>query len=379
MKNQLSILHVCPRPSFSGLEAYALSLAIDQKQRGCNVSFYVLPDSPLALQCQAQNFEIILPDEFKNRLKVGIQNRNWDIIHLHSTQDLNSILPSMLGAKFKSLKLPKVILQTHILISHSKKDPIHFLKYLFVDEMWCSSLPAKKMLEGFIPIAKEKIKIKRYGRNIEKTLNGFLSRNDARKILGVPTDAVVAGLVSRIDPQKGIKEFLFGALDLVKKYSQLHLVFIGGRTQDDPKAWAYADELEKFHKALPDDLRSRIHFKGEMKDSFQYMRGLDLYALPSYKECFALSLLEAQLAELPVLGTDAGGTPDIVIEGQTGYLFQAKSESSSRAALARALESQNLWSEFGQRAKKRILDEFDFEKISAEVIDSYQKLKDENQ
>ncbi len=378
MTNQLSILHICPRPSFSGLEAYALAVASDQKQRGCKISFYVLPDSPLLLQCQEQNFEIILPSDFKKQLSAGIQNKKWDLIHLHSTQDLNSILPSFLSAKLKSFRLPKLVLQTHILISHSKKDPIHFLKYLFVDEMWCSSLPAKKMLEGFIPISKEKIKIKRYGRDIQKTLNGFLTRNEARKILGVPDAAIVVGLVSRIDPQKGLKEFLYGSMDLIKKYQQLHLVFIGGRTQDDPKAWAYAEELDHFHKALPQDIQNRIHFKGEMKDSFQYMRGLDLYALPSYKECFALSLLEAQLAELPVLGTDAGGTPDIVIEGQTGYLFEAKSESSAKAALARALESQDLWPEFGRRAKQRVLNEFDFEKTSAEVMLSYQKLTDEN-
>ncbi len=378
MNSSLSILHVCPRPSFSGLEAYALSLGIDQKQKGCAISFHVLKNSPLAEKCEAQAFELLFKEDFSQKLKSGIQTQKWDIIHLHSTQDLDLILPNLFMAKLRGLPLPKVILQTHILISHTKKDPIHFLKYLFVDEMWCSSRPAQKMLEGFIPIAKEKIKIKRYGRAIQKTLDGFLSRQVAREKLDLPQDAIAVGLVSRIDPQKGIKEFLFGALPLLKEYPKLHLVFIGGKTQDDPKAWSYAEDLENYCKNLPENLQSRIHFKGEMKDSFQYMKALDLYALPSYKECFALSLLEAQLAELPVLGTRSGGTPDIVIEEQTGYLFEPQNEKSAGEALSRALSTQNLWPSFGAKAKQRISEEFDFEKISSQIIESYKSLKDEN-
>ena len=43
----MEIVHFCPRPSFSGLESYALLLATDQKQHGHNVKFVVLPNSPL--------------------------------------------------------------------------------------------------------------------------------------------------------------------------------------------------------------------------------------------------------------------------------------------------------------------------------------------
>ena len=241
-------------------------------------------------------------------------------------------------------------------------------------EMWCSSLPAKKLLEKFIPISKDKIRMIRYGRDIERTQRGFLSRAEARKALGIDQNAIAVGLVSRIDPQKGIKEFLEGALPLMKSQSQLNLIFIGGRTEDDPKAWAYGEALEKYHKDLSPEIAKRIHFKGAMKDSFQYMPALDLYALPSYKECFALSLLEAQLAGLPVLGTSSGGTPDIVIENQTGYLFEPENSSSAGEALKRALSTQPKWSEFGNRAQARVIQEFNFEKVSGAIIENYRTL-----
>ncbi len=367
----LSILHVCPRPSFSGLEAYAFSLAADQKARGLNITMMVLPASRLAEKCASSEISTIFS---RKELGLGIRAKRWQVIHLHSTQDLAVVLPSLIGAKLRGIALPKVVLQTHILISHSKKDPIHFFEYLFVDEMWCSSLPAQSLLQKYIPIAKDKIKVIRYGRDIEKTFGGFLKREVARKALGVDQDAIVVGLVSRIDPQKGIKEFLEGAIPLMTSEPRLHLVFIGGRTEDDPKAWAYAEAIEKYHSLLSPSLAERVHFKGAMSDSFKYMPGLDLYALPSYKECFALSLLEAQLAGLPVLGTSSGGTPDVVIENQTGFLFEPEDPSSASDALKRALSAQPKWKEFGSRASKRITEEFSFEKISGSIIEKYRAL-----
>ncbi len=371
MMDSLSILHICPRPSFSGLEAYALSLAIEQKNRGLNIAMMVLPNSPLSEKCQGHQISVLTKSsEFTSALR----SKNWQILHLHSTQDLKIVLPSLFLAKLRGQILPKIVLQTHILISHSKKDPLHFLEYLFVDEMWCSSSPAKALLTAHIPIAPERIKVIRYGRDIEATTGGFLSREASRQALGVANDAIVVGLVSRIDPQKGIREFLEGAIPILEREARLNLVFIGGRTENDPKSWAYLEDLEKFHQKLEPSIAQRIHFKGAMKDSYQYMTGLDLYALPSYKECFALSLLEAQLAGLPVLGTSSGGTPDIVIEDQTGFLFEPESAPSAGEALKRALTKQNLWKDFGARARARVIEEFDFKKICGLVIEKYLRL-----
>ncbi len=367
MTETLSILHVCPRPNFSGLEAYAFSLALDQKARGLNVAMFVLPNSPLYEKCLNAGIQT-LTSSISN--EVGSRQ----IFHLHSTQDLSVVLPSLIKAKFFKKPRPKVILQTHILISHTKKDPIHFFEYLFVDEMWCSSTPAKNLLEKYIPITKDKIKIIRYGRDIEKIQSRFMGRSDARKVLGLTADAIAVGLVSRIDKQKGIREFLEGAIPILKLQPRLNLVFIGGRTENDPEASLYADDIEKFHKSLPPEIAKRIHFKGNMADSYQYMPALDLYALPSYKECFALSLLEAQLAGLPVLGTASGGTPDIVIENRTGYLFEPESSESAGEALARALKSQDQWPEYGNRASKRVMKEFNFELVSGSIIENYRAI-----
>ncbi len=371
MNETLSILHICPRPNFSGLEAYALSLAIDQKARGLNIMMMLLERSPLFEKCEKSGIGSLVS---KKEFAEGILTCKWQIIHLHSTQDVKVAWPILLYAKLRGATLPKVILQTHILISHSKKDPIHFLEYLFIDELWCSSVPAQRMLDRYIPIAKDKIKVIRYGRDIEKTRHGFLSRSVARKALGLDNDAIVVGLVSRIDPQKGQKEFLEGAIPLMKSEPRLNLVFIGGRTDNDAKAWAYAEALEKFHQSLSPEIASRIHFKGALQDSSQYMPGLDLYALPSYKECFALSLLEAQLAGLPVLATSSGGTPDVVIENLTGFLFEPENSAAAGEALRRALSQPNKWSEFGERARTRVIEEFNFEKVSRAIIENYQRL-----
>ena len=153
MSPEFSVLHICPRPSFSGLEAYALSLALDQKLRGLKVEMMVLESSPLNEKCTDGQLSTLVSSK---ELAAGIAAGKWQVLHLHSTQDVKIIWPILLLAKFRGIKLPKVILQTHILISHSKRDPLHFLEYLCINEMWCSSIPAKNLLDRFIPIAKSK-------------------------------------------------------------------------------------------------------------------------------------------------------------------------------------------------------------------------------
>lgn len=374
MSSSLKILHICPRPSYSGLEDYAHSMAKAQKELGLNIEILVLANSPL--EAKARNSQILTlthesAKKTKELLIEGIQSSKWDILHLHSTQDLKVVLPALMSCWFKSIKRPKLILQTHILISHTKKDPIHWIKYMFVDEMWCSSRPSQALLEKYIPIKKEKIRIVRYGRDIERIQSLLLDRTSARDFLKLPQDAIVCGLVSRIDSQKGILEFLEASISILKERSDFHLVIIGGRTMDDPASEIYQNKLFEIQKNQAVDVARRIHFLGQVPESFKYLRAFDLYALPSYNECFALSVLESQLAGVPVLGTNAGGTPDIVIDNQTGWLFETRSSQSAEAAIKRALQDSTKWPEYARKAQERVVAEFDFNKIMKSVVDLY--------
>lgn len=382
----LKILHICPRPSFSGLEAYAVSMAGAQVRLGHDVSMVVLEKSPVVEKCAVQGVKTLpLPQTTLAKVattqrmlsSLFLGNQTPDIVHLHSTQDLDLVLWPLLVSRLRSLngvRRPRVILQTHIWISHTKRDPLHFLSYSLVDEVWCSSPQAQANLARLLPIKSEKLRVIRYGRDVEHLSAGFLPRNEARQKLNLPNDALVVGTVARIDEGKGVRELLAAALKLMPENQNLHLIWIGPPTADDPKAVTLAQEIQKQLAALPSDLQSRVHFPGAVTDSYRLLKAFDLFALPTYSECFALSLLEAQLAGLPSLATNSGGSPAVVREGETGWLFEPRSESAASSALARAIEQKLLWKQFGEAAERQVRDGYDFAHVLPGTVSAYREL-----
>ncbi|MES2857026.1 MAG: glycosyltransferase, partial [Bdellovibrionota bacterium] len=191
-------------------------MAESQKQLGHEIRFVTLEGSPLeekVVKAGFQNHSVKLGALGKtafsfelSRLLTGSDRP--DILHLHSTQDINMSLPAMVLSRGMPGPRTKVILQIHIWISHSKKDPLHAIAYSLIDEVWCSSEPAKATLERYLPIAPKKLRIVRYGRKIEAISKGMLGRPEARRILNIPEDAVVLGNVARIDEGKGTRELI---------------------------------------------------------------------------------------------------------------------------------------------------------------------------
>jgi glycosyltransferase involved in cell wall biosynthesis len=393
-RKPLSILHVCPRPSFSGLEAYAYDIGFAQRELGHSVTYVVLAGSPLARKCSEAGFATIeMQDSLVGRLmfiaKISARlrggsradshalggtdsNARPDIIHLHSTQDLDLMLVPLTASRAKTEGArPKVILQTHIWISHTKRDPLHAISYALIDEVWCSSPQARATLIEFLPIAARKIRVVHYGRKIEQMEKGFLCRADARLALKISQEALVIGNVGRIDKGKGTRELLDAALKVMSRNPKLELVLIGSATADDPKAVLFGEQILADISELPADPKVRMHALGNVPDSYKYLKAFDLFVLPTYQECFSLSLLEAMLAGLPCLATHSGGSPEIVRENETGWLFAPRSAESLEQSLEEALGQRESWSKMGSLGRDRVRKYYDFSKTLPELIDGY--------
>ncbi|MDZ4675992.1 MAG: glycosyltransferase [Oligoflexia bacterium] len=381
----MEILHFCPSRSYSGLEQYAFQMAAEQKKKGKSVAFVVFPGSKLEEECKKAGLQVIpydfhpalAPIKFWWKLKrVFDSSPELSVIHLHSTQEIFHIYGAMIYRKFfrfafKSVKPPKIILQIHIWLNHRKQDPFHTALYSLVDEVWCSSGSAKEALIKNLPVSPSKIRIVNYGRDIEKTENGFLTQEKAREELKLPQNVVIFGTVSRLEESKGIKEFLEGGIEFLRKHPQVHLAIIGGASPNNPEAEKYTQELNQMVDVLENANRSRIHFLGTVHDSYKYLKALDVYVLPSYEECFSLALLDAQLAALPVAGTQSGGTPEIVCEGETGWLFKPRDAKALNVKMEVALTIQDQWPTFGARAKARVKKDFDQAQIFDQILNYY--------
>lgn len=381
----MRILHVCPLPLFSGLEQYALLTALRQHALGHDITFVVDETGALKGECAKVGVRtrsvktdgavplVSMASQYADLL---LSEPAFDVIHLHSAQDIDrlglafTLIAAQRLVRRSDFKRPKVIQQNHIWMSHSKKDPLHWLTYKTVDEVWCSSEPARQSLLKFLPIPESKIKIINYGRDL-KLKEQFLSRADARSKLGLRDDELVMGAIARVDPAKGAFELVNAALQVLREGLDFTLVMIGGPTENLPAAVELDRSLREQLAREPEAIRSRIKMVGGIPNAGTLMKAFDVYVQASYKETFSLALLDAQLAGLAVLGTSSGGTPEVVVEGKTGWLAEPESTGSMVETLKRALNDRAQWSSFGETAKARVEKDFSLDVVTQDILSRY--------
>jgi N-acetyl-alpha-D-glucosaminyl L-malate synthase BshA len=107
----------------------------------------------------------------------------------------------------------------------------------------------------------------------------------------------------------------------------------------------------------------RVRFLGR-QDAIEEFTGIaDLYLLPSELESFGLSALEAMACGVPVIGSDAGGLPEVVADKETGYLLPVGDIDGMAARALELLGNEKRRREMGQACRRRSSELFSADKI----------------
>jgi glycosyltransferase involved in cell wall biosynthesis len=112
---------------------------------------------------------------------------------------------------------------------------------------------------------------------------------------------------------------------------------------------------------------------GERSDTAELMRAADLLVLPSREEGLSNVLLEAMAAALPVVASDAGGSPELVADGRSGLLFPNGDVEALGDALTRLLTEPVLRAQMGSAARTRIEREFAIDTLVQRSLDRYDR------
>jgi len=175
--------------------------------------------------------------------------------------------------------------------------------------------------------------------------------------MGFKKEDFVIGVIGRIDEQKGQLELLKAFSRISKKFGSTHLMIIGEATLGEPKQEAYFQHLK--NQVTKNNLDKRVHFIGFQKDTRKYFANFDLFVLPSHEETFGFVVVEAMASGTPVLVTQAGGPPEIVQDGECGFLCQPKDWESIEEQLDFILSNTDIRTEKTQKALVRARDFYD--------------------
>ena len=101
-----------------------------------------------------------------------------------------------------------------------------------------------------------------------------------------------------------------------------------------------------------------MKFLGFIDDPRECYPMLDLLVMPSRKETFGLVLIEAMAFGLPVVATDAGGVPEIVVDGDTGLLVPPEDAEVLALAIEELMANRERVEEMGRKGRERILNKY---------------------
>ena len=150
-----------------------------------------------------------------------------------------------------------------------------------------------------------------------------VTKAQAKQSLALSTDSIVFGMVGRMAPTKG-QVHLISAFVRVKEsipLAQLILVGDGGLRA----------ELQK--QAAKTSCADSIHFLGHRTNIPELLRAMDVFVLPSIAEGLPRCLLEAMAAGVPCVAASVGGIPEILANGEVGYLVPSKDECALADAM----------------------------------------------
>ena len=174
-----------------------------------------------------------------------------------------------------------------------------------------------------------------------------LSRAAARRELGLPDAAPLAGIVATLRSWKGHR-YLVDAMPRLRR-RDARLVIVG----DGPQRGALEAQVAQL------GLGERVLFAGQRTDVACWLAALDVFVLPSYaNEGVPQALLQAMLVGVPCVTTDAGAIPEIARHGETACIVPREDAAALAAAIDGVLDDPAASAAIAERARAFVLPRF---------------------
>lgn len=229
------------------------------------------------------------------------------------------------------------------------------------DLIGSTSNDMKREIEKFL-YAKKEVLVTPFGIDITK-----FKPNKTNK------DRITIGTVKNMSSVYGI-DYLLSAFKILKdnvpKEIELEFLLVGGGNVDYYKSMA--------EKLGIGDITT---FTGQISHNEvpRYLNKFDIYCAPSLSESFGVAVLEASACELPVVTSNVGGLPEVVIQNKTGFLVPPKNEIILAEKILELILDENKRKEFGKNGRRFVEENYDWEK-NVDMMEKvyYKLLKKEN-
>jgi glycosyltransferase involved in cell wall biosynthesis len=186
---------------------------------------------------------------------------------------------------------------------------------------------------------------------------------DIRTELGLPADTRLIGVAATLRTEKALEVMISSHAEVVARFPNAHLVIAGDGPRREP--------LERQVRLR--GLGANVHFLGARRDVTSILQTVDIGALSSDWEGMPLFVLECMATGTPVVATNVGGLPEVVIQDRTGLLVPPRDPGALASAICDLLADPERARRLAAAAAER-MDEFTIDTVTARFAELYEQL-----
>jgi glycosyltransferase involved in cell wall biosynthesis len=351
----MNILELCLSPDFGGLEMFfrdysawlyrqpevSLSLCI-QRQSRIEEAIRDFPVNKFLLSGMANRF----PLSKTIRLAGFIRKNKIDVIHVHWKYDLDLVVM----AKHLCWRPVKIIYSRLMSLPDRKFDPYHWYIYGSIDRIVAITKNLEQQVRRNLPLGDEKIVQIYLGFEIQNKIEE--SRIDELKRQYKIDGSFNIGLFGRISEYKG-QHLLIEAIEKLRNENVVVKGWIIGEAFEPN----YLDSLKEM--VWSKNLSAQVNFLDFYPNPVELMSCFDTVLLTTRSETFGLVLIEAMHAGVAVIGSDAGGVPEIIDHEKTGLLFEPNNAESLAKVIKRLFMDEPFRRKIAHAGQRKAKEKFD--------------------
>lgn len=368
----MRVHHVITRLILGGAQENTVLTCEGLHRRGHDVTLVTGPalgtEGELLSRARAGGYRVIVLDDLCREISPGKDGRAYreirriiraekpEVVHTHSSK------AGIVGrrAAWKE-NVPAVFHTIHGLPFHEYQGWFAHRFYRFCERRaakWCHRLVCVgEVMRGTALAAgvgfPEQYSVVQSGMDVDAFVRPR-DRNAARERWGIPADARVVGVLSRLAPLKGHD-------DLLEIAEDVHLLFVGDGELRAPLEAAAA------RKNLPLTVTGMI----DPDQIPEALAAMDVLVHPSYREGLPRAAVQGLLAGLPVVAHDCDGAREVIVNGETGFLVPPGNRDRLRTALGEAFHSGR---ELALEGRRRCRELFSAERMVGLLESAYEEI-----
>lgn len=351
-----------------GQELAVLLHAERLAKRGHRVRLVLEPQSPIMTMAQERGLPVEAFSMQQWRLPWSIlafrrllTRQRPDIVHVNSSRDSwLAALATRLGPS-----RPKVVRTRHISAPLTNNRATHLLyRRLFDMVIVTGGERNRQDLIRRDGLAEGRVAAFPIGLDVEQFSPGR-PRSDIRTELGVPSHHLLVGIISYLRDYKGHRYFVEAAAKVLKEHQGVTFLIVG----EGPEEQNIRSQIERL--GLTADVRM-LGFREDLLDVF---RSLDLFVIPTVEgDTIPQVLMQALAVGLPLVSTTTGSIPDVVTDGESGFLVAPRDVDALAERIGRLLNDPLLRKEMGRLGRQRVERTYSIDRMVDELEGVYRRV-----